>query len=127
VLIIQYEMVMSAPDLRMLKTIKWTYMVVDEGHRLKNKDSKLFVVLTKEYSTHRKLILTGTPLQNNIGELWNLLNFLLPTVCLHHHAVVCSLFSLCRLLLRGAHSVQQCASVCALCVDQIAKIVWHVE
>ena len=80
VLIIQYEMVMSAPDLRMLKQIKWSYMVVDEGHRLKNKDSKLFVVLTREYESRRKLILTGTPLQNNISELWNLLNFLLPTV-----------------------------------------------
>ena len=66
--------------MRMLKQLKWSYLVVDEGHRLKNKDSKLFVVLTKEYESRRKLILTGTPLQNNIGELWNLLNFLLPTV-----------------------------------------------
>jgi len=80
VLIIQYEMVMSGPDMRMLKQLKWSYLVVDEGHRLKNKDSKLFVVLTKEYESRRKLILTGTPLQNNISELWNLLNFLLPTV-----------------------------------------------
>jgi len=80
VIIIQYEMAMSTPDLRMLKQIKWSYMVVDEGHRLKNNESKLFVVLTKEYESKRKLILTGTPLQTNIGELWNLLNFILPTV-----------------------------------------------
>ena len=50
------------------------------GHRLKNKDSKLFVTLMKEYRASRKLILTGTPLQNNIDELWNLLNFLMPSV-----------------------------------------------
>lgn len=49
VLIIQYEMVMKTEDLRMLKTLKWSYCIVDEGHRLKNKDSKLFTVLTKEY------------------------------------------------------------------------------
>lgn len=48
--------------------------------RLKNKDSKLFQVLTKEYVSKRKVILTGTPLQNNVNELWNLLNFLLPNV-----------------------------------------------
>jgi hypothetical protein len=52
----------------------------EQGHRLKNKDSKLFTVLMKEYVSKRKLILTGTPLQNNINELWNLLNFLMPTV-----------------------------------------------
>lgn len=80
VLIIQYEMTMKSEDLRMLKTIPWSYIIVDEGHRLKNKDSKLFVVLTKEYVSKRKVILTGTPLQNNVDELWNLLNFLLPTV-----------------------------------------------
>ena len=59
VVIVQYEMVMSKPDMGMLKQIKWSYMVVDEGHRLKNKDSKLFTVLTKDYESRRKLILTG--------------------------------------------------------------------
>lgn len=80
VMIIQYEMVMKQEDMRHLKSLKWSYIVVDEGHRLKNKDSKLFMVLMKEYVSKRKLILTGTPLQNNINELWNLLNFLMPTV-----------------------------------------------
>jgi SWI/SNF-related matrix-associated actin-dependent regulator of chromatin subfamily A member 5 len=56
------------------------YFSCEQGHRLKNKDSKLFTVLMKEYVSKRKLILTGTPLQNNINELWNLLNFLMPTV-----------------------------------------------
>eukprot|EP00960_Hanusia_phi_P039164 753784-Hanusia_phi.AAC.7 len=80
VLIVQYEMAMKTEDMRNLKTFTWSYIIVDEGHRLKNKDSKLFIVLSKEYTSKRKLILTGTPLQNNITELWNLLNFLLPHV-----------------------------------------------
>ena len=63
-----------------LKKFDWSYIVVDEGHRLKNKDSRLFIVLMKEYRSRAKLILTGTPLQNNINELWNLLNFLMPAV-----------------------------------------------
>ena len=50
VLIIQYEMTMKSEDLRMLKTIAWSYIIVDEGHRLKNKDSKLFVVRTQPLS-----------------------------------------------------------------------------
>lgn len=66
--------------MRYLKKFEWSYIVVDEGHRLKNKDSRLFIVLMKEYRSRAKLILTGTPLQNNINELWNLLNFLMPSV-----------------------------------------------
>lgn len=80
VCIIQYEIVMKPEDMRYLKKFDWSYIVVDEGHRLKNKDSRLFIVLMKEYRSRAKLILTGTPLQNNINELWNLLNFLMPAV-----------------------------------------------
>ena len=61
----------------MLKTVTWSYIVVDEGHRLKNSKTNLFVQLKKIPSKHR-LLLTGTPLQNNMGELWSLLNFLQP-------------------------------------------------
>ena len=61
----------------MLKTLTWSYIVVDEGHRLKNSKTNLFVQLKKIPSKHR-LLLTGTPLQNNMGELWSLLNFLQP-------------------------------------------------
>ena len=49
----------------------------DEGHRLKNFDCKLVKQL-REYDSESRLILTGTPLQNNLAELWSLLNFLLP-------------------------------------------------
>jgi SNF2 family DNA or RNA helicase len=51
---------------------------VDEAHRLKNKDSLLFDVLNRVHSTGRRLLLTGTPLQNSLAELWSLLHFILP-------------------------------------------------
>lgn len=54
-------------------------MQIDEAHRLKNKSSVLFSYLMKLDSSHR-LLLTGTPLQNNLYELWSLLGFILPTV-----------------------------------------------
>ena len=55
-------------------------MVIDEGHRMKNHSCKLTQTLEKCYSAPRRLLLTGTPLQNNLPELWSLLNFLLPNV-----------------------------------------------
>lgn len=56
---------------------RWDSLVVDEAHRLKNEDSKLSVVLRTLDSKFR-LLLTGTPLQNNLHELWALLNFMFP-------------------------------------------------
>lgn len=58
---------------------KWQFIVVDEAHRLKNENSQLSQVLRGFHSTNR-LLLTGTPLQNNLHELWALLNFLLPEI-----------------------------------------------
>ena len=58
---------------------EWYYVVVDEGHRLKNENSKLFGIVNELKVSH-KLLLTGTPLQNNLKELWALLHFLLPKV-----------------------------------------------
>jgi ATP-dependent helicase STH1/SNF2 len=55
-------------------------MIVDEGHRMKNSNSKLSSTLTQYYTTRYRLILTGTPLQNNLPELWALLNFVLPNI-----------------------------------------------
>ena len=59
--------------------IHWEHLIVDEGHRLKNSDSKLFEILGDMRSRCR-LLLTGTPVQNSLTELWSLLNFLLPKV-----------------------------------------------
>ena len=55
----------------------WRYLVVDEGHILKNDMSQVSQALRKFHFAHA-LLLTGTPLQNNLHELWALLNFLYP-------------------------------------------------
>ena len=64
-------------DLKQLQTVQWTYLVVDEGHRLKNMNCKLLACL-KQLRVGNKLLLTGTPLQNNLQELWTLLHFVQP-------------------------------------------------
>ncbi|QQP55261.1 Chromatinremodeling complex ATPase chain Iswilike, partial [Caligus rogercresseyi] len=61
------------------KKFTWRYMVIDEAHRIKNEESKLSLIV-REIKTKHRLLLTGTPLQNNLHELWALLNFLLPEV-----------------------------------------------
>ncbi|KAK6237044.1 hypothetical protein QUC31_020837 [Theobroma cacao] len=73
VLLTSYEMINL--DTASLKPIKWECMIVDEGHRLKNKDSKLFLSL-KQYTSNHRTLLTGTPLQNNLDELFMLMHFL---------------------------------------------------
>ncbi|KAG6691401.1 protein CHROMATIN REMODELING 4-like isoform X6 [Carya illinoinensis] len=75
VLLTTYEMVLA--DSSHLRGVPWEVLVVDEGHRLKNSGSKLFSLLNS-FSFQHRVLLTGTPLQNNIGEMYNLLNFLQP-------------------------------------------------
>ncbi|GBG25644.1 ISWI chromatin-remodeling complex ATPase CHR11 [Hondaea fermentalgiana] len=58
---------------------KWRYLIMDEAHSIKNEQSRLSQVV-RELDTEFRLLITGTPLQNNLRELWALLNFLLPEV-----------------------------------------------
>ena len=60
-----------------LKNINWKYIIVDEAHRLKNDESLLSKHL-RTFNTDLKMLMTGTPLQNNLRELWSLMNFILP-------------------------------------------------
>jgi ATP-dependent DNA helicase len=77
IIVTSYEIVMR--DRKYLQRFKWKYIIVDEGHRIKNLNSKLIKEL-KSYQSANRLLLTGTPLQNNLTELWSLLNFLLPDI-----------------------------------------------
>ncbi|AEC08101.1 SNF2-related N-terminal domain [Arabidopsis thaliana x Arabidopsis arenosa] len=79
VLLTTYEYLMNKHDRPKLSKIHWHYIIIDEGHRIKNASCKLNADLKHYVSSHR-LLLTGTPLQNNLEELWALLNFLLPNI-----------------------------------------------
>ena len=74
-LITTYEMILV--DCEALKEIPWRVCVIDEAHRLKNRNCSLLKGLALFRMEHR-VLLTGTPLQNNIDELFSLLNFLEP-------------------------------------------------
>jgi SNF2 family DNA or RNA helicase len=63
-----------------LSQVRWKYMIIDEGHRMKNHHCKLTQILNTYYTSNNRLLLTGTPLQNKLPELWALLNFLLPSI-----------------------------------------------
>ena len=93
VVVTTYEMIIR--DQPHLSKYNWGYIVVDEGHRLKNLNSRLIQEI-KKYPSAGRMILTGTPLhvrtccslgmsriyvlQNNLAELWSLLNFILPDI-----------------------------------------------
>ena len=78
VLLTTYEYIIK--DKSSLRKLHWEYAIVDEGHRMKNAQSKFAVTLGTMYHTKHRVLLTGTPLQNSLPELWALLNFLLPSV-----------------------------------------------
>lgn len=77
VLLTTYEYAMN--DSPFLGQFKWQFMAVDEAHRLKNRDSQLYVKLN-EWKCQARLLITGTPIQNNLAELSSLMDFLNPGV-----------------------------------------------
>ncbi|XP_047958686.1 ATP-dependent helicase BRM-like isoform X1 [Salvia hispanica] len=77
VLVTTYEFIMY--DRSKLSKIDWKYIIIDEAQRMKDRESVLARDLDR-YRCQRRLLLTGTPLQNDLKELWSLLNLLLPEV-----------------------------------------------
>ncbi|TKX20507.1 SNF2 family N-terminal domain-containing protein 4 [Elsinoe australis] len=72
-----YEITMN--DRKFLGHYGWKFIIIDEGHRIKNLDCKLIREL-QSYQSANRLLITGTPLQNNLTELWSLLHFLMPSI-----------------------------------------------
>lgn len=56
---------------------EWEYAVLDEGHKIRNPNTAI-TIYCKELRTHNRLILSGTPMQNNLTELWSLFDFVFP-------------------------------------------------
>ncbi|XP_076870875.1 chromodomain-helicase-DNA-binding protein 1-like [Brachyhypopomus gauderio] len=77
ILLTTYEICLK--DAKILKRRKWKILVVDEAHRLKNQNSLLYQTLS-EFSVGFRLLLTGTPIQNNLQEVYSLLSFIQPSI-----------------------------------------------
>ncbi|RFU26325.1 hypothetical protein B7463_g10016, partial [Scytalidium lignicola] len=76
VCITSYQLVLQ--DQQVFKRRRWHYMILDEAHNIKNFQSQRWQTMLN-FNTRARLLLTGTPLQNNLTELWSLLYFLMPS------------------------------------------------
>lgn len=61
----------------LLIPVDWGYAVLDEGHKIRNPNTAI-TIYCKELRTHNRVILSGTPMQNNLTELWSLFDFVFP-------------------------------------------------
>ena len=80
----KFEIILTSFEISMieksaLSKLNYEYLIIDEAHRLKNDKAK-FSKVVRQFNSKHRLLLTGTPLQNNLHELWSLLNFLMPSI-----------------------------------------------
>ncbi|KAL7233644.1 hypothetical protein ACSBR1_017287 [Camellia fascicularis] len=78
VLLTTYDIALMDQDF--LSQIPWHYAIIDEAQRLKNPSSVLYNVLRERFVMPRLLLMTGTPIQNNLTELWALMHFCMPSI-----------------------------------------------
>lgn len=76
-----YQAVMTC--FNWMKKIAWRTLIIDEAHRIKNDETQISMAL-RFYQAEFKLLMTGTPLSNDLHELWSLLNFILPEIFSDH-------------------------------------------
>lgn len=76
ILLISYDVLLK--DVAFLNQYLWEVLVVDEGHRIKNSTGKKNNAMSN-LKAKQRIILTGTPIQNSLGELWTLLRFVSPS------------------------------------------------
>ncbi|KAI4386538.1 hypothetical protein MLD38_004465 [Melastoma candidum] len=77
ILITSYQLLVS--DEKYFRRVKWQYMVLDEAQAIKSSSSIRWKTLLS-FNCRNRLLLTGTPIQNNMAELWALLHFIMPTL-----------------------------------------------
>ncbi|KAG4927837.1 hypothetical protein JHK85_054323 [Glycine max] len=77
ILITSYQLLVS--DEKYFRRVKWQYMVLDEAQAIKSATSIRWKTLLS-FNCRNRLLLTGTPIQNNMAELWALLHFIMPTL-----------------------------------------------
>ncbi|KAL6534641.1 putative DNA helicase ino80 [Orobanche gracilis] len=77
ILITSYQLLVS--DEKYFRRVKWQYMVLDEAQAIKSSNSIRWKTLLS-FNCRNRLLLTGTPVQNNMAELWSLLHFIMPTL-----------------------------------------------
>lgn len=78
VLIMSYEKILTCQD--ELKTVPFDLLICDEGHRLKNSTNKVIKAFNTNIKIDRKILLTGTPIQNDLVEFYNIINFVNPNI-----------------------------------------------
>ena len=116
--------------------VDWKYIVIDEAQRMKDRQSKLAKDLDR-FTSARRLLLTGTPLQNELSELWSLLNLLLPEVRMgwsstplqsHHHVHVWQrLLGACGMADCNAYNFKAagCGGLWEPALDYASKLLLH--
>ncbi|CDI77734.1 chromatin remodelling complex protein SNF2L, putative [Eimeria acervulina] len=120
-----YEMIIKERS-RLSSKYKWEYLVMDEAHRIKNEKSILADVV-RRFSPRHRLLITGTPLQNNLRELWSLLNFIMPQVSPLNAAAAAAAAAVAAAAADAGVAAAHAAAAAGVAVGLDMLLVLHVE